>query len=231
MVALEQPTAAPVRYVDEPAFPALRADPDAVAKVVLTDAGGQLHAGARDRRSLVGARALRLPGRRRPGARADRGARRHAPDRGQDQPARALRAARGRGSGAPDAKSRLLRAESADGKVLAEAILGKRQHRLTGNQSAGTYLRRPGEAQSWLASGGVRPRAPRSSIWLDDQIVDLDPERIGRIEIRPDAGAGYVVRRDGGRRAAAARRPRRGRAVKDGRRSGPARRRLRRRCS
>ena len=75
--------------------------------------------------------------------------------------------------------------ESADGKVLAEAILGKQQHRLTGNQAAGTYLRRPGEAQSWLASGGVE---------LDEQVAGLarrgdrrrsTGERMQRIEIEP----------------------------------------------
>ncbi len=77
--------------------------------------------------------------------------------------------ARGRGSAAggcqvaPAAGSR-----RADGKVLAEAILGKRQHRLTGNQPAGTYLRRPGEAQSWLASGGVDLET-EAALWLDER--------------------------------------------------------------
>ena len=40
LTALTQPTAAPVRYVDEPAFPALRDNPDAVAKVALTTPAG-----------------------------------------------------------------------------------------------------------------------------------------------------------------------------------------------
>ena len=42
VVALERPTTGPVRYVDEPAFPALRENPDAVAKVVLTSPDGTL---------------------------------------------------------------------------------------------------------------------------------------------------------------------------------------------
>ena len=32
--------------------------------------------------------------------------------------------------------------------------------------------------------------------WLDDQIVELQPGNIGRIEIQPDSGAGYAVRRE-----------------------------------
>jgi hypothetical protein len=196
IVAFERPTAAPVRYVDQPAFPALREDPDAVAKVVLTTPEGSftLVRETGDRwaalerfgypvdsdkvRALVVALAdmrlieakTRLP---------ERYARLEVED-----------------PDAEDAKSRMLRVESADGKVLAEAILGKRQHRLTGNQAAGTYLRRPGEEQSWLASGGADIDAEVVH-WLDEEIVDLDPERIGRIAIRPESGAEYVVRRAG----------------------------------
>jgi hypothetical protein len=196
IVAFERPSAAPVRYVDEPAFPALRADPDAVAKVTLTTSDGSV--------TLVRETADRWAALERFGYPVDRAkvralivaladmrlieAKTRLPERYPrlevEDPA------------AADAKSRLLRAESADGKVLAEAILGKRQHRLTGNQSAGTYLRRPGEEQSWLASGRVDLDTAVID-WLDDQIVDLDPARIGRIEIRPESGESYVVRRDG----------------------------------
>jgi hypothetical protein len=196
IVAFERPSAAPVRYVDEPAFPALRADPDAVAKVTLTTSDGSI--------TLVRETADRWAALERFGYPVDRAkvralivaladmrlieAKTRLPERYPrlevEDPA------------AADAKSRLLRAESADGKVLAAAILGKRQHRLTGNQSAGTYLRRPGEEQSWLASGGVDLDTAVID-WLDDQIVDLDPARIGRIEIRPESGKGYLVRRNG----------------------------------
>jgi hypothetical protein len=194
LVALERPTAAPVRYVDEPAFSALRADPDAVAKVVLTAPDGSftLVRETGDRWSAlerfgypvdalkVRALVVALADMRLIEAKTslpERYARLEVED-----------------PGAADAKSRLLRLESADGKVLAEAILGKRQHRLTGNQSAGTYLRRPGEAQSWLASGGTDLDAEVVD-WLDTEVVDLDPARLERIEITPDSGAGYVVQR------------------------------------
>lgn len=194
LTALAQPTAAPVRYVDEPAFPALRENPDAVAKVVLTTPEGSftLVRETGDRWSALErfgypveedqVRALIV-------ALADMRlieAKTRLPERYGRLEVEDVDAA--------DAKSRLLRVESADGKVLAEAIFGKQQHRLTGDQAAGTYLRRPGEAQSWLASGGVAIDGEVVS-WLDDEIVDLDAERIGTIEIRPESGPGYVVRR------------------------------------
>ena len=195
LTALAQPTAAPVSYVDEPAFPALRENPDAVAKVVLTTPEGSftLVRETGDRWSALErfgypvekdqVRALIV-------ALADMRlieAKTRLPERYGRLEVEDV--------DAEDAKSRLLRVESADGKVLAEAIFGKQQHRLTGDQAAGTYLRRPGEAQSWLASGGVAIDAEVVS-WLDDEIVDLDAERIGRVEIRPESGPGYVVRRD-----------------------------------
>jgi hypothetical protein len=193
--ALSQPGAAPVRYVDEPAFPALRANPDAVAKVTLTTPEGSF--------TLVRETGDRWSALERYGYAVD-----------EDQ-VRALVVALadmrlieaktrlperyGRleveDVGAADAKSRLLRLESADGAILAEAIFGKQQHRLTGHEPAGTYLRRPGEAQSWLASGAVEID-PTVVDWLDAQIVELEPAEIARIEIRPDSGPGYVVRRE-----------------------------------
>ena len=184
ITALGQPGAAPVRYVDEPAFPALRENPDAVAKLELITPEGTF--------TLVRETGDRWSALERYGYTVDEDrvralivsladmrlieAKTRLPERYGRLEVEDVDAA--------DAKSRLLRVESADGKVLAEAIFGKQQHRLTGNQAAGTYLRRPGEAQSWLASGGIEID-PKVVDWLDDQIVELDPGNVGRIEIRP----------------------------------------------
>ena len=195
ITTLAQPSAAPVRYVDEPAFPALRENPDAVAKLELTTPEGTF--------TLVRETGDRWSALERYGYTVDEDrvrklivaladmrlieAKTRMPERYGRLEVEDVDKA--------DAKSRLLRVESADGKILAEAIFGKQQHRLTGNQATGTYLRRPGEAQSWLASGGVEID-PKVVDWLDDQIVDLDPGNIGRIEISAESGARYAVRRD-----------------------------------
>ena len=195
VVVLERPVTGPLRTVDEPAFPTLRENPDAVAKVVLTGPDGTL--------TLVRETGKRWSALERYGYPVDADKLRalivaladmRLVETKTSMPERYARLEVEDPEQA-DAKSRLLRVESADGQVLAEVILGKRQHRLTGNQQAGTYLRRPGEAQSWLASGGVDLDTAIID-WLDEEVVDLDPARIGRIEIRPDAGPGYIARRD-----------------------------------
>jgi Domain of unknown function (DUF4340) len=194
VTVLQEPAAAPVHYGDQPAFPALRANPDAVAKVVLTTPEGTftLVRETGDRWSSAERFGYAVDGKRVRDlvvALADMRlieAKTMMPERYSRIQVEDLKA--------KDAKSRLLRLESADGKVLAEALIGKQHHRLTGNQSEGTYLRRPGEAQAWLASGGVQIE-PKVVDWLDKQVVDLSADSIRRIEIRPEGSDAYVAER------------------------------------
>jgi Domain of unknown function (DUF4340) len=193
-VTWQQPAARPVQIGDEAAFPALRERPEAVAKVIITTPEGAitLARGPDDRwvtpdrhnypiaadklRQLI----LQLADMRLIEAKTsqpDRYARLEVEDVGAD------------------AKSRLVRLEDADGTVLAEAILGKRHQRLTGTEPSGIYLRRPDEAQSWLASGGVDLDQGVAD-WLEQEIVALEGARIQRIEVSPPAGEAYAVVRD-----------------------------------
>ncbi|MGH6944861.1 MAG: DUF4340 domain-containing protein, partial [Geminicoccaceae bacterium] len=194
IVSLGRPTAAPVHYVDEPAFPALHDNPDAVQKVIMKgpDNSFSLVRESPDRwvapdranypvatddvrKLIVGLADMRLtePKTKEP----DLYGRIEVKD-----------------VDAKDAKSRLVRLEGAGGKVLAEAIIGKERYRLTGSQATGTYIRRPGEAQSWLASGAVQPET-KVAEWLDDQVVALAGDTLRRIEIRPESGEAYAIAR------------------------------------
>ncbi len=194
VTAYREPAATPVHYGDQPAFPALRANPDAVAKIVLTTPDGTftLVRETGDRWSAAERFGYTVDSKRVRDlvvALADMRlieAKTKMPDRYGRIQVEDVKA--------KDAKSRLLRLESADGKVLAEALIGKEHHRLTGSQSEGTYLRRPGEAQAWLASGGVRLE-PKVVDWLDKQVVDLGADSVRRVEIQPDGGQPYVVTR------------------------------------
>lgn len=94
----------------------------------------------------------------------------------------------------PDAQSRHVRLETADGTVLAEAIIGKNRYRLTGRSESGTYIRRPGEALAWLASGHLSPDKSLTG-WLETGIVDLARETVRRVEISPHGGQPYVAAR------------------------------------
>ena len=50
----------------------------------------------------------------------------------------------------------------------------------SGTEPSGTYIRHPGEAQSWLASGAVQPETKVTG-WLDDEVVKLAPDTLRRI--------------------------------------------------
>lgn len=93
-----------------------------------------------------------------------------------------------------DAGSRRVRLETAGDAVLAETLVGKNRYRLTGRSESGTYIRRPGEAQAWLASGKLSPDT-RLVNWLDREIVDLARGSVQRVEISPHGGQAYVATR------------------------------------
>ncbi len=194
IAVMNQPTTAPVAYVDEPAFPALRAAPDAVAKVTIQTKDGTItlirtspetwtspdrfdYPAAGDKinklvRQLNDMRLIEAKT-----ASTERYERLEVEDM------------------AEGASSRLIRLEDEGGKVLAEALIGKRLFRLTGNANSGTYIRRPGEDQSWLASGGF-DLEPEVEAWLDQIVVEIDREEVARVEIALADGEIYSVSRE-----------------------------------
>src|SRR5215469_15969410 len=52
-------------------------------------------------------------------------------------------------------KSSLVTVESKAGKPLAELIVGKRRYDRLGTGNDGIYIRKPGDAQAWLARGSL----------------------------------------------------------------------------
>lgn len=183
-LTLSEPAVTTVRLVNEPAFPLLRANPDGVAKIAVStretrftlvrgedgawtapDKFGYRAAPDKVRALVVDLADMRLVE-----------AKTKRPDR---YPRLQVEDVIAEGSA-----SRLLRLADAQDKVLAEVILGKSSAGFTAGQDSGTYLRRPGEEQSWLASGG--PTLDNTLIdWLDKSIVDLANELIRRIEVSP----------------------------------------------
>ena len=95
---------------------------------------------------------------------------------------------------AKDAKSaRLTVKDQADG-VLADVIVGKAKTTLAGGVG-GIYLRKPGEAQAWLARGALDLRE-RAADWLVKDVIDIDEKRIRRVATMPKAGDPAVVVRN-----------------------------------
>jgi hypothetical protein len=81
------------------------------------------------------------------------------------------------------AKSRIVRLLGADGKAISEVVIGKRRVAGYGtNQPGGTYVRRPGNPQTWLAN--VEVDAPVSTKdWVKTAVLSLDSGKINRVSI------------------------------------------------
>jgi hypothetical protein len=80
------------------------------------------------------------------------------------------------------------------GKPLARLIVGKRRFDRLGQGQAGVYVREPGDAQSWLASGNLDFTGDLAS-WLDRQIVDIPDNRIAKVSLTAADGSRLVLSR------------------------------------
>jgi len=96
---------------------------------------------------------------------------------------------------AKDAKSLQLTLKNAGGKDLARLIVGKPRESKTGAAADRLYVRRAGEAQSWLAKSTLS--VDRDPVrWLDRKMVDIARDRISRVTtVQPD-GARLVIAKD-----------------------------------
>ena len=195
LASLGQPQVAEVRVDGEPAFPDLHRSTDTVARIIvetpeiqLTIERGEDGWGVVERsgypasqetlrRLIVGLADLRLAEAKT--ALPERHARLEV-----ENPA------------AEGARSRQVRLEGADGAVLAAAVIG-RQTGYTAGREAGTYIRRPGENQAWLASGAVQVPGTAAD-WLDREVLSLPVGDLTRVEVAPAEGEPYAIVRDPG---------------------------------
>ncbi len=67
-----------------------------------------------------------------------------------------------------------------DGKAFAELIVGHRRVRTQGNVPESIFIRRPGEAQSWLAEGRV-PADADAQLWFERDIANVRSAKIVRV--------------------------------------------------
>lgn len=94
-----------------------------------------------------------------------------------------------------DAASRRVVIESGDGEAVLDLVVGKQRLRLTGMEDAGTYVRRHGDGQSWLASGGLQIGIQPSD-WLERTVMTIDPDLIASLEIDPPEAEAFRVGRE-----------------------------------
>lgn len=91
--------------------------------------------------------------------------------------------------GKPEAKSKLVTIESTRNETLAKFIMGIRSASMGFSPMGGIFIRRPGEAQTWLAEG--TPIIPDSIGEWFDQIVHVPGTKIKRITITEGGAVVY----------------------------------------
>jgi hypothetical protein len=94
----------------------------------------------------------------------------------------------------PAAGATLLRVADGTGAPLAELIIG---HSLTRREGPDTiFVRRPSEAQSWLAEGKLSA-ATDPMQWINPEILNVDAAKIASATVTRDEKALSFVRKDG----------------------------------
>jgi hypothetical protein len=91
-------------------------------------------------------------------------------------------------------KSTLVAVGDQSGKTLARLIVGKQRFDRLGAGNGGVYVRRPGDAQSWLASGALDLSGNLGG-WLDKAIVDIPDRRIAKVSLTQPDGTRLVLSR------------------------------------
>jgi hypothetical protein len=97
---------------------------------------------------------------------------------------------------AKGAKSRLVRLTGAKGDVLAEVVLGKKRQELYGVGKPGTYVRKPGNPQTWLTNMELHASLSAKD-WMKTNILTLDPAKIAKVTIEIPGEEALKIERAG----------------------------------
>lgn len=80
------------------------------------------------------------------------------------------------------AKSRLVRLTGAKGNVIAEVVIGKKRQEVLGTGKGGTYVRKLGDPQTWLANSELDASAAAKD-WMKTTVLTTEAAKISRIII------------------------------------------------
>ncbi len=94
-----------------------------------------------------------------------------------------------------DAKSTLVTVSDDKGDLLGEVIAGKRRIDELGGGTDGIYVRKPGDAQSWLARGTL-DLAGETTLWLDRKVVDVPANKVKEAVLTQPDGSKLDITRD-----------------------------------
>jgi hypothetical protein len=92
--------------------------------------------------------------------------------------------------------SNLLRVIDSNGKTIAQLIVGHSRVVTQGNVPDEVYVRRPNEAQSWLAYGSLKVDSD-PTLWINHTLLNVDPSKVANITIDRDGAKLVFTRKDG----------------------------------
>jgi Domain of unknown function (DUF4340) len=92
-------------------------------------------------------------------------------------------------------KSALVVLKDGAGAELGKVVVGKRRYDRLGTGVDGVYVRKPGDAQSWLARGSLE-LAGEPKEWLDKKVVSVPQGKVKSVTIIQPDGAKVVVGRE-----------------------------------
>lgn len=95
--------------------------------------------------------------------------------------------------------ARLIKLEDRSGNILAEIVAGKQRPGAgsTGQSKGGTYVRRPSDEQSWLASTSIVGGAALKD-WTSQRVFETQTEKIKELTVEIQGEAPYKVKRNAG---------------------------------
>lgn len=84
--------------------------------------------------------------------------------------------------------------KDAEGATLAAVLIGHRQPSRADSTRDEVYVRKMDEAQTWLATGRVRPEtAPLG--WIEKQILNIDTQRVRQVRVTHPDGHTVLLRK------------------------------------
>ena len=95
------------------------------------------------------------------------------------------------------AKSHLVRLLDANGGTVAEVIVGKKRLDAFGSSKGGTYVRKPDQAQTWLANEKIdAPVTARD--WVQTLVLNIDVAKVKAVSIEAPGQDALKIERQGG---------------------------------
>jgi hypothetical protein len=97
--------------------------------------------------------------------------------------------------GAKDSKSRQVRLLDDKGGVIAEAIVGKKRFDAIGGSKNATYVRKQGDAQSWLSNADIEVSVAARD-WVQANVLDVPQPKITKLTLEMPGEEALVIERD-----------------------------------